>query len=68
MGFFKNDGARTGLVFGATSGVITTLGLIAVAATGPGDYCITVVGNARHRCAELFSGAGTKSITINDHR
>jgi VIT1/CCC1 family predicted Fe2+/Mn2+ transporter len=28
MGFFKNDGARTGLFFGATSGVITTIGLI----------------------------------------
>jgi VIT1/CCC1 family predicted Fe2+/Mn2+ transporter len=29
MEFFKNDGARTGLFFGATSGVITTIGLIA---------------------------------------
>jgi len=28
MDFFKGDGARTGLFFGATSGVITTLGLI----------------------------------------
>ena len=28
MEFFKSDGARTGLYFGATSGVITTLGLI----------------------------------------
>ena len=28
MDFFRNDGARTGLFFGATSGVITTLGLI----------------------------------------
>lgn len=28
MGFFQNDGARTGLFFGATSGVITTIGLI----------------------------------------
>ena len=28
MEFFKGDGARTGLFFGATSGVITTLGLI----------------------------------------
>lgn len=28
MGFFWSDGARTGLFFGATSGVITTLGLI----------------------------------------
>lgn len=27
-GFFKGDGARTGIFFGATSGVITTLGLI----------------------------------------
>ena len=28
LGFFNNDGARTGLFFGATSGVITTVGLI----------------------------------------
>ncbi len=28
MEFFKSDGARTGLFFGATSGVITTVGLI----------------------------------------
>ena len=28
MGFLDNDGARPGLFFGATSGVITTLGLI----------------------------------------
>ena len=29
MEFFRSDGARTGLFFGATSGVITTIGLIA---------------------------------------
>ena len=28
MEFFSNEGARTGLFFGATSGVITTIGLI----------------------------------------
>ena len=28
MQFIKNDGVRTGLYFGATSGVITTIGLI----------------------------------------
>ena len=28
MGFLSSDGARTGLFFGATSGVITTIGLI----------------------------------------
>lgn len=28
MGFLKSDGMRTGLFFGATSGVITTIGLI----------------------------------------
>jgi len=28
MEYFKSDGVRTGLFFGATSGVITTLGLI----------------------------------------
>lgn len=29
MEFFRNKGARTGLFFGATSGVITTIGLVA---------------------------------------
>lgn len=29
MGIFNSEGARTGLFFGATSGVITTIGLIA---------------------------------------
>jgi VIT1/CCC1 family predicted Fe2+/Mn2+ transporter len=28
MGFLSSDGARTGIFFGATSGVITTIGLI----------------------------------------
>jgi hypothetical protein len=28
MEYFNSDGARTGLFFGATSGVITTIGLI----------------------------------------
>lgn len=41
MGFFKNDGARTGLFFGATSGVITTLGLIT--GLNAGTHSITAV-------------------------
>jgi VIT1/CCC1 family predicted Fe2+/Mn2+ transporter len=41
MGLFKNDGARTGLFFGATSGVITTLGLII--GLNAGTHSITAV-------------------------
>jgi len=41
MEFFKNDGARTGLFFGATSGVITTLGLIT--GLNAGTHSITAV-------------------------
>jgi VIT1/CCC1 family predicted Fe2+/Mn2+ transporter len=41
MDFLKSDGARTGLFFGATSGVITTIGLI----TGlyAGTHSVTAV-------------------------
>ncbi|MDX2410940.1 MAG: hypothetical protein QNK16_02630 [Woeseiaceae bacterium] len=41
MDFFKSDGARTGLFFGATSGVITTLGLIT--GLNAGTHSITAV-------------------------
>jgi len=41
MGFLRNDGARTGLFFGATSGVITTLGLII--GLNAGTHSITAV-------------------------
>jgi VIT1/CCC1 family predicted Fe2+/Mn2+ transporter len=41
MEFFKSDGARTGLFFGATSGVITTLGLIT--GLNAGTHSVTAV-------------------------
>ena len=41
MEFFKSDGARTGLFFGATSGVITTLGLII--GLNAGTHSVTAV-------------------------
>jgi VIT1/CCC1 family predicted Fe2+/Mn2+ transporter len=41
MDFFKSDGARTGLFFGATSGVITTLGLIT--GLNAGTHSVTAV-------------------------
>lgn len=41
MGFFKSDGARTGLFFGATSGVITTIGLIT--GLNAGTHSVTAV-------------------------
>ena len=37
MGFFSSEGARTGLFFGATSGVITTIGLIVGLNAGTGS-------------------------------
>ena len=37
MEFFKNDGVRTGLYFGATSGVITTIGLVTGLNAGTGS-------------------------------
>lgn len=41
MGFFNNDGVRTGLFFGATSGVITTTGLIT--GLNAGTHSVTAV-------------------------
>ena len=41
MEFFKSDGARTGLFFGATSGVITTVGLIT--GLNAGTHSVTAV-------------------------
>ena len=41
MEFLKSDGARTGLFFGATSGVITTLGLIT--GLNAGTHSVTAV-------------------------
>ena len=41
MGIFSNKGIRTGLFFGATSGVITTLGLIT--GLNAGTNCMTAV-------------------------
>ena len=41
MDFLKSEGARTGLFFGATSGVITTLGLIT--GLNSGTHSLTAV-------------------------
>ncbi|HSG59672.1 MAG TPA: hypothetical protein VLA06_09090 [Woeseiaceae bacterium] len=41
MDFLKSDGARTGLFFGATSGVITTIGLIT--GLNSGTHSLTAV-------------------------
>lgn len=41
MDFLKSDGARTGLFFGATSGVITTIGL--VTGLNAGTHSMTAV-------------------------
>lgn len=44
MEFFRNDGARTGLFFGATSGVITTIGLITGLNSGTGSVAAVLGG------------------------
>ena len=44
MDFLKSDGARTGLYFGATSGVITTLGLLTGLYAGTGAVTAVLGG------------------------
>ena len=44
MEFLKSDGARTGLYFGATSGVITTLGLLTGLYAGTGAVTAVLSG------------------------
>ena len=73
--FFKNKGARTGLFFGATSGVITTIGLIAGLNAGTrsvtavlGGICVIAVADAMsdalgiHLAEEADPNATTEHI------
>ena len=57
MGFFNNDGARTGLFFGATSGVITTIGLIAGLHAGTGSVTAVLGGIFVIAVADALSDA-----------
>jgi len=57
MEFFKNDGARTGLFFGATSGVITTIGLITGLHAGTGSVTAVLGGIFVIAVADAMSDA-----------
>lgn len=57
MGFFNNDGARTGLFFGATSGVITTIGLITGLNAGTGSMAAVLGGILVIAVADAMSDA-----------
>ena len=57
MGFFQNDGARTGLFFGATSGVITTIGLITGLNSGTGSVAAVLGGIFVIAVADAMSDA-----------
>ena len=57
MEFFTNDGARTGLYFGATSGVITTIGLIAGLNAGTNSMAAVLGGILVIAVADSLSDA-----------
>ena len=57
MEFFRNDGARTGLFFGATSGVITTIGLIAGLHAGTNSLAAVLGGILVIAVADALSDA-----------
>ena len=57
MDFLKSDGARTGLYFGATSGVITTLGLLTGLYAGTGAVGAVLVGILIIAVADSMSDA-----------
>jgi hypothetical protein len=57
MEFFNNDGGRTGLFFGATSGVITTIGLIAGLHAGTGSLAAVLGGILVIAVADAMSDA-----------
>lgn len=55
--FLKSDGARTGLFFGATSGVITTVGLLTGLYAGTGDVAAVLGGILVIAVADAMSDA-----------
>ena len=57
MGFLKNDGVRTGLYFGATSGVITTIGLVTGLNAGTGSVAAVLGGIFVIAVADAMSDA-----------
>ncbi len=57
MSFFDSDGARTGLFFGATSGVITTIGLIVGLNSGTRSVTAVIGGILVIAVADAMSDA-----------
>jgi len=57
MEIFKSDGARTGLFFGATSGVITTIGLIVGLNSGTQSVTAVIGGILVIAVADAMSDA-----------
>ncbi|MBU2678074.1 MAG: hypothetical protein KJP16_13435 [Gammaproteobacteria bacterium] len=57
MEFFNSDGARTGLFFGATSGVITTIGLIVGLNSGTNSVTAVLGGILVIAVADAMSDA-----------
>jgi VIT1/CCC1 family predicted Fe2+/Mn2+ transporter len=57
MGLFNSDGARTGLFFGATSGVITTIGLIVGLNSGTSSITAVLGGILVIAVADAMSDA-----------
>lgn len=57
MDFLKTDGARTGLFFGATSGVITTVGLLTGLYAGTGSVTAVLGGILVIAVADAMSDA-----------
>lgn len=57
MDFMKSDGVRTGLFFGATSGVITTVGLMTGLNSGTGSVAAVLGGILVIAVADAMSDA-----------
>jgi VIT1/CCC1 family predicted Fe2+/Mn2+ transporter len=74
MKFFKSDGARTGLFFGATSGVITTIGLIVGLNSGTksitavlGGILVIAVADAMSDALGIHLAEESDPNTTHDH-
>ena len=74
MDFLKSDGARTGLFFGATSGVITTIGLIVGLNAGTrsltavlGGILVIAVADAMSDALGIHLAEEANPDTTHDH-
>ncbi|MDH3304780.1 MAG: hypothetical protein OEM50_03865 [Gammaproteobacteria bacterium] len=74
MKFFRSDGARTGLFFGATSGVITTIGLIVGLNSGTksviavlGGILVIAVADAMSDALGIHLAEEADPSTTHDH-